>query len=214
MATKAQQKLCRVRGCRTKWRLASTQLCYKHRNSDLVNVRLPKKPMCCTVDDCPNAVLAYGRCSSHQYALYEQLADETLLELEAIMTEWIAPDSDGCWIWHGRTKDGYGHVIVNGRWITVHRWLYMHLVGPIPNAHEMHHECEKPRCVRPGHLVPLTPEQHQSITAFSKFLFGIVPSGVLAIENWSRTDRERMFARAYELPSDMDATPILALQSM
>ncbi|WP_424991484.1 HNH endonuclease [Paenarthrobacter nitroguajacolicus] len=110
-------------------------------------------------------------------------------------------------MWQGNTKDGYAQIIVNGRWITVHRWLYMHLVGPIPNAHEMHHECEKPRCVRPGHLTPLTPEQHRAVTAFSQLLFGMAPSAVLAIENTSRTDKERMFARVYGLPADLDAEP-------
>ncbi len=212
MATKEQQKLCRARGCRTKWRLASTQLCHKHRNHDLVNVRLPRKPRRCTVPDCTNDVLASGRCSSHQYALYEQLTEETLLELELILTSWIIPDPDGCWIWHGNTKDGYAQTIVNGRWITVHRWLYMHLVGPIPNAHEMHHECQKPRCVRPGHLTPLSQDAHQDITAFSKMLFGMAPSAILAIDNFSRTDRERMFARAYGLPSDMDGVPVGEIQ--
>lgn len=129
---------------------------------------------------------------------------ETLLAIEGILTAWIVPDADGCWIWHGNTKDGYAHIFLNGRWTTVHRWLYMHLVGPIPNAYEMHHECQKPRCVRPGHLTPLARDQHAAVTAFSNVLFGFAPSGVLAIENVSASDKERMFARVYGLPSDED----------
>jgi hypothetical protein len=33
-------------------------------------------------------------------------------------------------------------------------------------------------------------------------MFSVMPSAVLAIENTSHTDAERMFARVYELPSD------------
>ncbi|WP_414635192.1 hypothetical protein [Arthrobacter ipis] len=78
----------------------------------------------------------------------------------------------------------------------------------------MHHECQKPLCMRPGHLTPLTKEAHQAITAFSRMLFGMAPSGVLAIDNLSRTDKERMFARVYRLPSDMDVAPALEYQSV
>lgn len=212
MAAKKEQKLCRVRGCRTKWRLASTQLCHKHRDHDMAKVPIPKMQKCCTVEGCTNDVLARGRCSTHQYALYEELAEETLLYVEGIMTAWIFPDEDGCWIWRGNTKDGYGQIIVNGRWVTIHRWLYMHLVGPIPDGYELHHECEKPTCVRPGHLVPLTPDRHRSITEFSRRMFTLAPSAVLGIDNLSRTDRERMFARVYELPSDLDMSSMPQLQ--
>lgn len=178
----------------------------------MVRVKSAKKPKCCSVQDCANDVLAPGRCSTHQYALYEELADETLLELEMIMTSWIVPDDDGCWVWRGNTKDGYAQINVNGRWYTVHRWLFMHLAGPIPDGYELHHECEKPTCVRPGHLVPLTPEKHQSITAFSKLLFTITPTGVLAIDNLSRAEKERMFARVYGLTCDLDVSSTPQLQ--
>lgn len=202
MATKQQRKICRVRGCDTKWRLASTELCYKHRDFDTAKTpRMAGRP-CCTIGGCRGDVLARGLCSEHQYDVYQQLTDETLLMMELIIASWISVDDDGCWIWIGRKKDGYSHLPINGRWYSVHRWLYMHLVGQIPNAHEMHHECEKPACVRPGHLRPLTPERHREITAFSNWMFGVMPTAVLAIENTSHTDAERMFARIYGLPSD------------
>lgn len=200
--------LCRVDGCRNKWRLATNQLCRKHQDHDLAHVPLARKPKSCTVPGCLNQVLAPGRCSTHQYELYKQLDVDTLLELERIMVAWIVPDEDGCWIWHGRKKDGYGQLIVNGRWISVHRWLYMHLVGPIPDGYHMHHECEKPLCVRPGHLAPLTPEKHREITEFSRLMFNFMPSAVLGIDNVSHTDKERMFAGVYNLPSDLDVVAI------
>jgi hypothetical protein len=204
MATKQQRKICKVRGCGTKWRSASSQLCYKHRNADAVKAA-PARQLQCTVSGCSGEVLAVGLCSEHQYGLYKQMTSETLAAIELLIVSWVSPDEDGCWIWHGRKKDGYSHLLINGRWNSVHRWLYMHLVGQIPNAHELHHECEKPACVRPGHLQPLTPARHRDVTTFSTWMFGVVPTAVLGIENTSRTEAERMFAMLYGLPSDLSA---------
>lgn len=204
MATKnkTQRKICRVYGCRTNWRSAIHQLCYKHRNHDEAAKRKGGQVRACTVQGCLNVVLARGLCSSHQYELYEQLEAETIQELELIFASWITVDEDKCWIWFGKKKEGYGHLIVNGRWFSMHRWFYMHLVGPIPDGHELHHECGKPACVRPGHLTPLTPEKHREITAFTAWMFSVLPTAVLGIDNLSRTDKERRFGMTYGLPVD------------
>ena len=145
-------------------------------------------------------MLAAGLCSEHQYSLYLELNDETLSFIEDVFGDKIVADEDGCWIWTGRLKDGYSSLRVNGRWVIGHRWLYMHLVGPIPNGQELHHECEKPRCVRPGHLRPLVPVDHRHVTAFTKWMFMIAPDGKLAIDNVTRSQRERRYAETYRLP--------------
>lgn len=92
--------------------------------------------------------------------------------------------------------------MVNGCWAIGHRWLYMHPVGPKPNAQELHHEREKPRCVRPGHLRPLVPAGHRYVTALVNWMFTIAPNGKLAIDNVTRSQRERRYAETYRLPSD------------
>lgn len=63
---------------------------------------------------------------------------------------------DGCWEYK-HTQGGYGRHHVVG---TVHRFVYETLIGPIPDGHVLHHECENKACVNPGHLTPMTPGDH------------------------------------------------------
>ena len=70
-------------------------------------------------------------------------------------------DPEACWLYPGyldrngyarlrvRTPDGY-------RMLRVHRMIYEHLVGPIPEGLELHHRCETPACCNPAHLEPVT----------------------------------------------------------
>jgi hypothetical protein len=70
--------------------------------------------------------------------------------------------SSGCWEWTGkRTAEGYGQFERN----KAHRWAYKHFIGPIPAGHEAHHTCLNEWCVYPGHIQPLTPEQHRAAHA-------------------------------------------------
>lgn len=66
-----------------------------------------------------------------------------------------------CWEWQGATRPGgYGHLSVKGRTVSAHRYVYELLVGPIPEGMELDHLCDNPYCVKPGHLEPVTPEDH------------------------------------------------------
>lgn len=59
---------------------------------------------------------------------------------------------DGCWIWQGRTNQGYG--VYGGR--VAHREAYKRIIGPIPDGLELDHLCLRPACVNPAHLEPVT----------------------------------------------------------
>ncbi|MGW8988693.1 HNH endonuclease signature motif containing protein [Streptomyces zhihengii] len=64
-----------------------------------------------------------------------------------------------CWLWTGGTDgraDGYGTFWLDGRTTKAHRTSYALHVGPIPDAHDIDHQCRNRRCVRPDHLRPLT----------------------------------------------------------
>jgi len=61
----------------------------------------------------------------------------------------------GCWIFLGSIdEEGYGRV---GS-IMAHRYVYIALVGPIPDGLELDHLCVRPQCVNPSHMEPVSPE--------------------------------------------------------
>lgn len=62
--------------------------------------------------------------------------------------------TDGCWPYMGnRDSDGYGQLKQLGKHITVHRWVYESLNGPIPDGLILRHTCDIPPCCRPDHLI-------------------------------------------------------------
>lgn len=68
-----------------------------------------------------------------------------------------------CWLWTGATDgpQGYSRIrIGNGKRIGVHVLAYTLANGPIPEARDIHHRCENPKCVRPAHLIALTRKEH------------------------------------------------------
>lgn len=73
-------------------------------------------------------------------------------------------DEDECWEWNA-AQDGYGYGLAwdGKRVVRSHRLCYGLLIGPIPEGHQLHHECENPRCCNPWHLRPVTPHQHKTI---------------------------------------------------
>lgn len=205
---KLARKLCQERGCQTPWRSAATQRCHRHRPRQPQPKR-PPLPAVCTIDGCPNEVQARGRCNMHQYEQYRQLQPEAMALIEAGLMQWIEPTDTGCWVYtHAAMKDrgGYGKFMPDGRWALVHKWLFMHLVGPVPDGHQLHHECHNRPCCRPGHLTPIKPGEHAKLTAANAAFRARFPDEIVTAPDRSHTDRERRFAAVYALPADTTIT--------
>lgn len=73
----------------------------------------------------------------------------------------IDPRSE-CWVWQGgKNQNGYGQLgytvaYKKTRFGVAHRVLFEHLVGPVPDGHELDHLCRNRGCVNPDHLEPVT----------------------------------------------------------
>ncbi len=76
--------------------------------------------------------------------------------LERILRR-IRQTASGCWEWTGQLQNrGYGVFSFRGRPWLVHRWTYIHLVGPIPDGKEIDHLCRNRACCNPAHMEPVT----------------------------------------------------------
>lgn len=90
---------------------------------------------------------------------------------------------DGCWIYEGKAKkNGYSCVNSGGRSGLI---LYGHIVvyerfnGPVPKGIRLHHTCETPLCVNPGHLTEQTAKTHAN-----EHGLGIGPCKKCGEEDW------------------------------
>jgi len=97
-------------------------------------------------------------------ALAERAPSEA--ELEIIYANYAIDPETGCWIWGGHVdRNGYGRVYDPSRpkgkrseW--AHRAFYRRHKGPIPERHEVDHECQNTVCVNPEHLAAVTKVEH------------------------------------------------------
>jgi hypothetical protein len=73
--------------------------------------------------------------------------------MEKILQRKLIDNLTGCWNWTG-SKDGkgYGMVMRNGRTWRVHRVVYVHYFGDIPEGNLVCHKCDNPSCFNPDHL--------------------------------------------------------------
>src|SRR5450755_3951408 len=71
---------------------------------------------------------------------------------------WARVDkqTDGCWVWTGALRTGYGTLSVSGKNVPAHRFSYELLVGIIPDGLQIDHLCRNRACVNPEHLEPVT----------------------------------------------------------
>ncbi|MFL4478577.1 HNH endonuclease [Paeniglutamicibacter sp. ORCA_105] len=76
------------------------------------------------------------------------------------------PENIGCEIWTGEVNEsGYSMPYPGRPNFTGHRLSWLAFVGYLAPGHALHHSCAVRRCVYPGHLVPMTPEQHRAVHA-------------------------------------------------
>jgi hypothetical protein len=122
----------------------------------------------CSIPGCENPHDARGWCSKH-YLRWKSHGDplgggrrfdwpESLLRRLRFCPPTSMPT--GCVEWTGATdRKGYGeiHSPLSPK---AHRASYELIVGPIPAGHDLDHVCENPPCVNPGHLDPVTREEH------------------------------------------------------
>lgn len=104
----------------------------------------------------------------------------------------IVITEDGCWHWPGATAQGYGRISWSRGgnqmvWAAVHRVMYTHEVGPIPEGLDLDHTCHDPatcegpvqcrhrRCCNPAHLEPVPHQEN------------LLRGGTVAADRKSRT---------------------------
>lgn len=72
----------------------------------------------------------------------------------------VAIATNGCWIWLGRLRKGYGRFQLSNRKVTAHRFCFETLVKPLgpppPVGIDLDHTCRIRSCVNPDHLEPVT----------------------------------------------------------
>ena len=81
-----------------------------------------------------------------------------------VMGDRSARDDQGCLIWLGGRRNGYGQIYVDGQTMSVHRLVYEQLIhrAPLPAGLSVHHECGRGTegCVEPTHLALATTLQN------------------------------------------------------
>lgn len=75
--------------------------------------------------------------------------------LSRLMRRIVKDDATGCWNWIGYRNRGYGRATILGKSWFVHRWMWQHHNGPIPDGLFVCHDCpygDNPSCCNPEHL--------------------------------------------------------------
>ena len=99
----------------------------------------------------------------------------------------------GCWEWPGARANGYGRVGFGGKCAVVHRLVYVHFVGPVPDGLELDHLCRNRCCANFEHL--------EAVTGRMNKLRGVSPSAQCA--------RKTHCSRGHEFsPENTRVTPL------
>lgn len=88
---------------------------------------------------------------------------KTLIERineKCVIDETRTYNGTPCKIWHGKKDRGYGIVTVNGRTKLVHRAVYEHEFGKIPEDKIIRHMCHNKDCCEITHLQIGTPKDN------------------------------------------------------
>jgi hypothetical protein len=72
--------------------------------------------------------------------------------IESLLSK-VTKQENGCWVWTGRVNHkGYGKISWNGKESRVHRVVYEHFRGSVPEGLQVCHHCDNPPCCNPEHL--------------------------------------------------------------
>lgn len=78
-------------------------------------------------------------------------------------------DENGCHIFTGpKDGKGYGQIRYEGKAWRVHRWVYQHVNGPIPEGMGVLHKCDVPACINTAHLFLGTQKENMQDCADKK----------------------------------------------
>jgi hypothetical protein len=80
----------------------------------------------------------------------------------ARLAKRMTQQPDGCWTVKA-TANGYGSVQVGPRKMPAHVLVYQQTSPLSTEGLHVHHMCETPNCINPGHLALLTPRQHVNV---------------------------------------------------
>lgn len=81
----------------------------------------------------------------------------------------VADPDTHCWLWRGlRNRDGYGVVRIDYRPKMLHRVMYEHFLGDIPDGLFIDHLCRVRHCINPGHLEVVTVAENNRRAALVK----------------------------------------------
>lgn len=89
--------------------------------------------------------------------------------IETVLAKLVEGEN-GCRVWTGSKVYGYGHTTLDGKSWRVHRLVYEHFKGLIPEGLVIDHLCRNRACANPDHLEAVT----------QKVNFNRAPNGMLA----------------------------------
>ena len=141
-----------------------------------VDSPMPASHRTCSIVGCPRPYRVAGLCRTHysrqlrgQHANTVTQYDHWLVKLFS----WSEEGAGGCWLWiKSRTSEGYGQLSVGGVGRHVHRLMWTHLRGPIPEGLVIDHLCRVRHCVNPDHM--------EVVTRGENVLRGVGPSAANA----------------------------------
>jgi hypothetical protein len=71
--------------------------------------------------------------------------------------KYVVDPVTGCWNWVSTlSTEGYGRVLLDGRFYQAHVITYQTKYGPVPEGKELDHLCRNRKCCNPDHVEPVT----------------------------------------------------------